>query len=270
MTIIDFVSILVSMKSTTENDSLTTILQGVGLSGNESLVYLATLELGSASIWDIAQKSGVKRTTCYTVLEDLAVKGLASSTDDGRRVLYSVSSPKQLARLAESKYVKFISQIGSLEALSSRAPQKPKVQYFQGIEGIKQIYNLFLESPKGSEQCLVGSNLLVPDLYADFIDEFIKQRAKRGISTRAIFSDTSENRMVATRDKQDKRQTRFISKEKLNPNSQLYLTEDFFAYIAHSESEPFATFIESPSLVFDEKQRFEILWESARALGYES
>ena len=104
---------------TAPNEQLYLSLQGLGLSNHEILIYLASLELGATSIWEIAKKSGVKRTTCYTVLEDLSMKGFASSSNDGKRDVYSVVSPKQLLRLAEYRYDRLVSSASQLEALAS-------------------------------------------------------------------------------------------------------------------------------------------------------
>jgi len=47
-----------------------TLLQ-MGLNEKEAKVYLACLELGGATIAEIAEKSGVKRTSIYNFLEEL-------------------------------------------------------------------------------------------------------------------------------------------------------------------------------------------------------
>lgn len=63
------------MKMLTEStDKLMTInksLEQLGLVGKKADVYLASLELGSASVIEIAKKAGVKRTTCYDILFEL-------------------------------------------------------------------------------------------------------------------------------------------------------------------------------------------------------
>ena len=50
------------------------VLKSIGLTEKEASVYLALLTLGTADVGEIAQKSGQKRTTCYTVIENLKKK----------------------------------------------------------------------------------------------------------------------------------------------------------------------------------------------------
>lgn len=51
-------------------------LKNLGLNEKEARVYLAALELGEASVQEIAQKSGVKRVTAHVAIEKLKTEGL--------------------------------------------------------------------------------------------------------------------------------------------------------------------------------------------------
>ncbi len=89
---------LLSLTMTTTSSDLLTALKGIGLNKNEASIYLTCLELGPSSIWDISKKSGIKRPTCYIILDELIWKGHASSTNDGKRTIYSVDAPKILLK----------------------------------------------------------------------------------------------------------------------------------------------------------------------------
>src|SRR4051812_22457383 len=115
-------------------------LELIGFNRTQAEVYLTVLELCPSSIWDIAKKSGIKRPTCYAVLDELVARGFASKIDDGRRLLYSVSSPKEpLARL-EQQRLEFASQVAALEGIGSHSAKKPSIRLYEGLEGIKQVY----------------------------------------------------------------------------------------------------------------------------------
>ena len=55
---------------------LVNTLINMGLSENESDVYLTALSLGPCKVSDIARNSGIKRTTVYSVMEALKKIGL--------------------------------------------------------------------------------------------------------------------------------------------------------------------------------------------------
>lgn len=265
--IIDYLSvyvILLSMNTSTLNSDLTGVLRGIGFSDNEGLVYLACLELGEASIWDIAKKSGVKRTSCYVLLDELALKGYASHATDGRRTLYSVVGPRQLFRAVERRHERFASSLSQLEALASRALSKPQVRLFEGLAGIQEAYAMTLEGPKGGEILIYGTEE-VEGRYPEFIGEYLAARVKKGISVRAILPDTPKNRSLLERDAGELRRTRFLPPEEYGQRTEVNVLGDAVLYIAHSEKEPFATVFGSPALARDERQRFEVIWKAARA-----
>jgi len=54
-------------------------LEQFGLNKKQAKVYLAVLELGSATVNIISNKSGIARSSCYDILNSLIKKGIASS-----------------------------------------------------------------------------------------------------------------------------------------------------------------------------------------------
>lgn len=246
-----------------QNNDLITTLKGIGLAKNEAAVYLACLELGPASIWEIAKKSGIKRPTCYVLLDELIWKGHASSANDGKRTIYSVNSPKQLLQAVNTRFERFSSAINQLEGLASKNPKKPIVRLYEGINGIVEAYNASLEQPKGGEVLIYGTQLVEMN-YGDLIAEYISKRVKTGITAKVILAETDYNRTVPFRDKNELRQTRFLPINWYNPTIEVNMFNDSIAYIAHSEVNPFATVIENATLAQEEKQRFNLLWDVAK------
>lgn len=238
------------------------MLRGAGLDENQALLYLTCLELGPSSIWDISKKSGIKRPTCYVILDELIFRAFASKSHDGRRTIYSVITPRQLQVRLERRYEKFKLATSQLEAIGSKTPQKPKIQLFEGISGVKQAYEMTLNQPGGSEILIYGT-AKVQELIPNFIADYLKERTKLGIKVRALLADVPENRSVIVRDPQELRETRFLEQKFFDPNLEVNVFAGKVIYIAHSEKEPFATVIENQTIANHEKQRFEIEWNMA-------
>ncbi|MDP2951392.1 MAG: helix-turn-helix domain-containing protein [bacterium] len=128
-------------------------LQKIGFSDKEALVYLASLELGTATILEISKKAKVKRPTTYVIFEDLIKKGLASSFEKGKKRYFQVESPERLLTLfrlkekelqeQEREFKVMFPQLKDLYALSG---EKPSVRFFEGKEGIKAIQEDILKS----------------------------------------------------------------------------------------------------------------------------
>ena len=66
----------------------TKILEEVGLTPNESKVYLSLIELGSSSATQIIQKTGLHRAVVYDLLERLIEKGLVGHAIKGRKKFF--------------------------------------------------------------------------------------------------------------------------------------------------------------------------------------
>lgn len=248
---------------TTLSPDLIAVLSGIGFDQNEALVYLSVLERGPSTVWEIAKQSGIKRPTCYVILDELEFRGYAGKTTDGKRAIYSVLSPRQLLQRVRTRQERFERALSELEGLASTAPSKPKIQLFEGVEGVKQAYLFTLDQPRGSELLLLGTSSVLETL-ADFIPDYIAARTKQKLTARAILADTRANRSVKDRDKKEARQTRFLQEDQFDPTLELNIVGDTVLYIAHADRQPFATVIESASIAALQRQTFELLWTQAK------
>jgi sugar-specific transcriptional regulator TrmB len=125
-----------------------------GLSDKESNVYLAMLELGPASVQDIAKKSGVNRATTYVMIESLKRRGLMSTFDEGKKTMFVAESPERLKRLIE-KDMSVIQEKENrlkeamptfLALFNSSSEEKPNVRFFEGEEGLRTVREIYLQT----------------------------------------------------------------------------------------------------------------------------
>lgn len=123
--------------------SAITTLQAVGLSDKEARVYLAALELGRASVQDIAKKSSVNRATTYVILESLMKQGLCSTYDEGKKTFYIASNPETLRSLfalqqkeIEERQRQLESVMDDLRLITNKNSDKPIIKFFDGKQGI--------------------------------------------------------------------------------------------------------------------------------------
>ncbi len=119
--------------------NLLPILKSIGLSENQAKVYLAGLELGPASILEIARVSGVKRTTIYSVMEELLDHDYFTTLKKAGKKQYLAIDPDSLKHLIAERQETLTHNLPELRALYSLSPNKPKVIFYEGIENIKRI-----------------------------------------------------------------------------------------------------------------------------------
>lgn len=133
-------------------DSIARELIGLGLSEKETAVYLALLEIGPASVQDIAAKAGVNRATTYLLIDSLTDKGLAGTTTVGNKQSYLAAPPEQLVTLLrlrrkelEEREANLSKAIPFLEAIHNSRKEKPRIRYFEGLDGIRTVRGIFTE-----------------------------------------------------------------------------------------------------------------------------
>lgn len=250
---------------TTNNKLLINKLELAGLNEKEARVYLASLELGSSTMWQIHRKCGIKRPTCYLVFEGLIERGIGIKTNDKKGTLYSVIDPDNLSETLEYKKDQFNQSLSLFDAIKSKSAIKPEITLYSGFEGMRQAYFLGLDQPVGSELRVYGDSKIWSE-YESENEEYIQKRVKRKIKIKVLFSDKNAHRKRFKSSKKELRDVRFLPDKSFNPQTEQQLINDYVVFVAYSESEPFATVIKSKTIARLEKEKFDLLWERARPL----
>lgn len=126
------------------------VLEQFGLSENEAKVYQSALSLGETSPFGIAKSTGIPRTTVYTVLTDLALKGLVgleSSTGLMKQATkVRAKNPSTLREILWKKRNDLVSQeVDVLSILPFLKKEYLKdstnadFQFYPGMEGANQV-----------------------------------------------------------------------------------------------------------------------------------
>ncbi len=154
--------------------ALTQELLTFGLSTKEADVYIAALQLGFASVQELAQKALINRTTAYTQIKSLIARGLIKVIEKYGKLYYVAEGPEYLRRLQEQQEQEIArrkltleSIMPELESLYNLATDKPVVKYYNyNPESLEKI-RLEIESMRVEEMY----NIFNYDLYADFVNK---------------------------------------------------------------------------------------------------
>ena len=131
------------------------LLKNVGLSENESEVYLALLSMGEASVLEISEKINKNRTHTHDLLHALIDRGLASYVIAHNKKQFRASNPEKLIDYLREKEEKIERQKKEIEKelpalmnLQNSTKKKTNVEIYCGKEGIKSVYNEILRTAK--------------------------------------------------------------------------------------------------------------------------
>ncbi len=163
----------------TKLGNLEALLEAVRIPPSQARAYIAGLELGSASLADIARRSGLSKTTAFEALNDLCKRKFARATRRNTSVTYRMTDPEHMVTLlrnAASEQAAMIDDVARAVPLFSAllGGNHPSTQVYEGADAVDG-YFAHLESvkPKIIDEIVNGD-----DIYA-WIDEKVLMRARK-------------------------------------------------------------------------------------------
>ncbi|MEK7575410.1 MAG: helix-turn-helix domain-containing protein [Patescibacteria group bacterium] len=234
------------------------ILKQLGLNERHAAIYLACLELGSASIQTISNKSGFARSTCESVLASLQEKGFVTAFRKKRTRFFSPEEPKKLISIAKEKVELLESALPQFRAHYFKGNVLPTVRLYQGEAGVKIALREILDEAKE----LVGFGS-VDDIFRtleNFFKIFTKERMKRKIPLKIILRDSP---LARERQKLGSQQLREV---RLMPEQSSYSSMTFIwnnkVLMCSLQDEIIALVIESRELADSQRIMFNLIWEN--------
>ena len=244
-----------------KNDKLIQILQGLGLTDKEASTYLACLSLGPTTVLKISRVANLKRTTVYSVAEQLKQKGLLSIEIRGFKQLFVAEDPDNLEAVLDERREKLKLAMPDLSALFNLKGGEGKIKYYEGLEAIKSVYETLLRDVMPHEDYLVvGDQSMWYKLDPDYFRNFIERRAKLNINIKLLFQDSA----IAREHK--KLEKNFSEKVKILPPETTLTTNMVIIprrLVIHQLTPPImAIVIENKSVIQMHHELFEIIWRS--------
>ena len=172
-----------------------TILEKIGLTSQESRVYLALLELQQAKTGNLCKTTNIASSHIYKILDSLIKKGLISYRLQNNIKVFMPSPPETLDELFLEKQKRLEEERKEIKQLISNLKKKEvkkepqsNYKYFEGLTGIKALWyeiNKKMSSDyiircytgrKGSYERIIG-----------FYSEHHKLRTRKNVQERLIF-----------------------------------------------------------------------------------
>lgn len=246
------------------------LLVDVGLTAEQTRVYLSLIQDGLSPAAHISKKTGLGRALTYKVLGQLITLRLAEKKKTSGKVsFFAPTHPKRLKELLEEKkkgleqsVFALQSEFGLLTSTFNLLQGKPNVQFFEGMEGLKRVYGDILD---------VGQDILVISAPVDegrkevlhLIREQIEKQAAKKIRTKAI--NPIGNHEPATPISDDEKYLitrKMVHAEKLRIPAQIVIYGDKVA-ITNFKKELITVVIESKYIRETFEKIFEYVWEKS-------
>ena len=175
------------------------LFEKIGLTHNESTLYLLLLDLGQSSAGDIIKKSGFQSSVVYHLLNSLMEKGIVGSVRSSSKKFYSATSPGNIKSLFEEKqfelqksqkeFEKILPTLMKKKAFSSK---NNVVQIYQGSKGLKTAFNEILQNAKS--YLVYGGTGNFTQTVKSYKTFFRREKKERKITQKNLFFGKLQDR----------------------------------------------------------------------------
>ena len=227
-------------------------LKEIGLTNNESKVYLALLELGPSLAGQISRKTGLHRRTVYDTTEMLIKKGLIGYILKNNRRLFQASNPERFTEILREKQDLISPLVKELSLKFTKTKEKEETNFYKGKEGLK---NIFEDQLNYKEVLILGASLKAYEVLQFYFKWYDKTRKAKKIKTRIIAQDRNIKRIPLA-------EIKYLPEKYENPVS-VNIYGDKVAIILWA-SEPVAILIKNKEIAQGYRNYFELMWRVAR------
>ncbi|MSU56213.1 MAG: hypothetical protein EXS51_02810 [Candidatus Taylorbacteria bacterium] len=250
-----------------ENRQYEKFLEELGLNKEQSLVYEAMLKNGLMPARMVAQKSGIKRSLTYKILEQLISLGLVEKRDNiGKITFFFPAHPGKLREFLQKREEAIKTAEASLGGIMGRMVSdfnllsgKPNVQFYEGPEGMKKVLedSLTAESEIYSYSDVISVQKYIPDLNT----EYMLKRKKFSVKKKILFFDSPEARkLLPDIYRPDITEYKFISFKTQPPHTVMQIYDNKVSYITLGKDQMIGVIIEDANIYSLHKYLFENQW----------
>lgn len=238
-------------------------LEEYGFTQKEAGVYVAILQLGHASVGDVAKIAKIKRPTTYIILDELMRKGLVDLLPKENKTYYIAKSPEIILKMLSRKEKLAQSFIPQLMALFNETKEKPKVQYFEGEDAAKKAYDDSIKEGKKVFAFFGAED--IPGIWENqYANEYMTNRIKNEIQARVIVSSGAKALEYKRRGKLSMRETKIVDAKKFPLKVEVLIYGNKIAIISFDKSYGFSLIIQNDQFATTMKSVFNFMWENIK------
>lgn len=253
------------------------MIEQLGFTKNESLVYATLLANSPAGASQIAKKCNLSRSSVYTALSDLQAKSLVSTTYKNEVKQFVAEGYAGLAdfvkkekELADRKFSLLENLKSQLEIISNNDLSVPQIMFFEGQEGLKKIYlSMLRQSSKDSTMYILRDEFVWQDDWSFVFDpewhQLVKHfKTQNNVQTKMLVNDSELERSKLDYYKSRKAlKYKFLSKSTTVKKFALYIMGDTVSILSMESGELVGIRMVNRHLAQNFIQIFENLWQSS-------
>jgi HTH-type transcriptional regulator, sugar sensing transcriptional regulator len=238
-------------------------LKFLGLNEKQAKIYLALVELGQGTGYQIAEVSKVKRPTVYVILDELRKKGLILKIPHAKKQLFIAKFPDELFADFEGKFRSAKRILPELLAKQNKEGRKVKILYYEGKDGVHESLDYKIDQLGNSEVLgfyakKKGEDSPIPKAYFDYNKKLFDLGVKvRGLAP--LHGSLDDFRKL---DKRYGWNILPLDTKEFSSDVSLEVADSFVRIILHKDKQ--SVVVDSPDFSKTMREIFEMIWESKR------
>jgi sugar-specific transcriptional regulator TrmB len=246
------------------------ILQELGLSETESLIYELLLESGTTPAKDLVNVSGMGRGNVYNVLMQLQAKGLVLVIE-GKKQQFQAVDPSNLRTLLKTKLYEaerlnasFEQTLPLLTSAFNLSTGKPAIQIFEGIEGSRQALYESLNSKTEILTYFDVGSFTGPAININI--DYVKKRIAKKIPKRLIVANTKQAHAFFDEQNTPYTQVAFLHAYPERHASAMEIYDNTISYLTLTDEKRISVLIQDPHIYRMHVEQFNYLWKQAEEI----
>ncbi len=229
-------------------------ITSLGLTKNESEIYLFLLRNKKSNVTTIAKRTGIHRRSVYDVLMRLADKSLVSYIIEDKVKIYIPSNPETLKTIIEEKEKSLKQILPELTTLFNQKAKEKSTEFFMGKKGIRSILEAQLKQK--SEILVLGGNPNAQNFLLEYFPRYNLLRKERKIPIKIIYSQKEK----AKPKKIPLSKIKYFP-EKTGGDIAINIFGDSVALLMWNLQNPFAILINEKEVADSFRSYFEFIWK---------
>ncbi|EKD25201.1 MAG: Transcriptional regulator, TrmB [uncultured bacterium (gcode 4)] len=235
----------------------TSILKQLGFTDQEVDIYLSLLQLGGSQASSVAKDIGVKRTTVYHTLRQMASKGYVTVYFRKNRRYFYAQKPSRLAALYSKKLDNLYAILPQLQSLEKKNVGMVGLRFIETQEELKEFYTGVLDEYRDKEYLVIGSAQGWEGTDPEWFHQYRVNRGRHNIRTRLLLTD--ESKQINPDDSTLLRDVRYLP-EKYSFRSTIDIFDDKILVVS-SELSSLAVLIEISVMRDVFGAVFDVMWD---------
>ncbi|MGK0209258.1 MAG: sugar-specific transcriptional regulator TrmB [Patescibacteria group bacterium] len=250
-------------------DRMENILQEIGLTENETKVYIALNQIGQSTVGKIVAKSKINNSKVYIILDKLIDKGLVSHININKVKNFKAADPIKILTLLEEKKMQIKEQEEKIKDIlpqlvqAQMASQKEReIEVYEGFQGLKTLREESLKLLTSKDDLLIlGGSKFSTSKYEHYWENYHTRRIVKKIPCKYLLYEETREVEGKKRSKWKHTKVKYLKQETKNPaRIDIYLD---YVVIAIDAESPFAISVKSKQISDSFRNHFEEIWKQS-------